>query len=434
MSKPKILIISHNPLSDSQSNGKTITSLLSNFPKESLAQLYFTMDTPDFTICNNFFRITDLDVLKNFFLINNNIGDKISEEFSKSIKKEKKNLHNNKIYNFVRKLFVLKVSFMTTIRDFIWNNSYYYSKKFENWLNEFNPDFIFFQSSNCCFAFEFVYKIAKKRNIKVIMQTTDDYLTYKKIALFFNYNVYKLRKAYKKVNEETILILPISEKMGLYYNRLYPNNYYTAMNSVIPNKDLTYKFNKKDIKILYAGNLGLNRDKTIYKLAKIINDLDDKKISIEVYSIEKPSDKILKKINSFDCCKYLGSLNKEQLEKKRNEADILLHVEAFDKANKHLTRYSISTKIPELMNSGRVILAIGPSDIASIEYLQKTNSAFIINSTDYNKMYEQFIKFLNSNKLKKYVKNGGKFVKQNHDMNQIQKYIEKIIMDNYSEK
>ena len=434
MNKPKILIVSHNPLSDTQSNGKTIASLLSNFPKESLAQLYFTMDTPDFTICNNFFRITDLDVLKNFFLLNNDIGSNVSEQYSRSIKNEKKTLHKNKIYNFIRKLFVLKVSFMTTIRDFIWNNSYYYSKKFEAWLDDFNPDFIFFQSSNCCFAFDFVYKIAKKRNIKIIMQTTDDYLSYKKIGLFFNYNVYKLRKVYKKVNSETILILPISDKMKKYYNKLYPNVYYTAMNSVVPNQNIKYKFDKHNIKILYAGNLGLNRYKTIYNLAKIINDLTDKNISIEVYSIEKPSDRILNKINRFECCKYLGSLNKEQLEEKRNAADVLLHVEAFDSNNKHLTRYSISTKIPELMNSGRVILAVGPNDIASIEYLQKTNSAFIINSNNYHKMHEQFIEFLSSNKLKKYVKNGEKFVKQNHDMNQIQKYIEKVITENYNEK
>lgn len=433
MNKPKILIVSHNPLSDTQSNGKTIASLLSNFPKESLAQLYFTMDTPDFTICDNFFRITDLDILKNFFLLNNNIGCTVSKQYSKSIKKEKNTLHKNKIYNFIRNLFVLKVSFMTTIRDFIWNNSYYYSEKFENWLNEFNPDFIFFQSSNCRFAFDFVYKIAKKRNIKVIMQTTDDYLSYRKIGLFFNYNVYKLRKAYKKINEETILILPISEKMKNYYSKMYPNNYYPAMNSVTPNSKSEFKFNKDNIRILYAGNLGLNRHKTIYNLARIVNDLPNKKISIEVYSIEKPSNKILKKINSFECCKYLGSLNKEQLEAKRKESDILLHVEAFDSSNKHLTRYSISTKIPELMNSNRVILAIGPKDIASIEYLKKTNSGFVINNNNYKKMREQFINFLNTKNLDKYVKNGEKYVKKNHDMKEIQKHIEQIIMENYNE-
>ena len=237
---PKILIVSHNPLSDTQSNGKTITSLLSFCPKESLAQLYFTMDTPDFTICDRFFRISDLDILKNFFMIKKDVGTVITKEYSKKIKGEKEHLHHNFFYSFIRKLFVSKISIMTTLRDYIWKNSEYYSKSFEKWLEEINPDIIFFQSSNCCFAFEFVYEICKKKNIKVIMQTTDDYLSYKKFGLFFNLNVYKLRKCYQKLNQETILILPISKKMELYYQKHFPNQYYVAMNSVVPMEEITF--------------------------------------------------------------------------------------------------------------------------------------------------------------------------------------------------
>ena len=36
---PKVLILSHNPLSKNQSNGKTIYSMLKYIPKENLAQV-----------------------------------------------------------------------------------------------------------------------------------------------------------------------------------------------------------------------------------------------------------------------------------------------------------------------------------------------------------------------------------------------------------
>ncbi len=430
---PKILIVSHNPLSDTQSNGKTITSLLSFCPKESLAQLYFTMDTPDFTICDRFFRISDLDILKNFFMIKKDVGTVITKEYSKKIKGEKEHLHHNFFYSFIRKLFVSKISIMTTLRDYIWKNSEYYSKSFEKWLEEINPDIIFFQSSNCCFAFEFVYEICKKKNIKVIMQTTDDYLSYKKFGLFFNLNVYKLRKCYQKLNQETILILPISKKMELYYQKHFPNQYYVAMNSVVPMEEITFTPFKNNIKILYAGNLGLNRFQVLHLLAKAIDSLNRKDIFIEIYSIEKPNQKVIDQLNFFDCCRYCGSLDKNALLKKRAESDILLHVESFDKKNRHLTQYSISTKIPELMNSNKPILAIGPKEVASIEYLKDCRCAYIIDSNRLEEITKQIKKFLSISNFQEYLVNAHHAVAENHDIKKVQSFVRKVI-SNYEKK
>ncbi len=433
--EPKILIVSHNPLSDTQSNGKTITSLLSMFPKASLAQLYFTMDTPDFTICDNFFRITDLDILKNFFILNKDVGNVITSDYSKSISLEKSKLHSNIFYSLIRKMFMSKISIMTTIRDFVWRNSEYYSHKFEKWLDNFNPDIIFFQSSNCCFAFNFVYDICQKRNIKLIMQTTDDYLSYRNFGVFFNLNVYNLRRAYKKINSKTILILPISKKMEEYYKKYFNNNYFVTMNSVKLNNPLTkdeFKFGDK-INILYAGNLGLNRWSIIYKLAAAINELNQN-ISIEVYSIEKPSKKILNKLNYYDCCKYKGSLDKKALELKRQQSDIFLHVESFDYINSHLTKYSISTKIPELMNLNKPILAIGPKNVASIEYLKENNSAWVINSNKKNEIKNSLQEFLAKKDYSYLIKNAQEVVKNNHNIKNVQDYLRKVIIDYYEKK
>ena len=60
------------------------------------------------------------------------------------------------------------------------------------------------------------------------------------------------------------------------------------------------------------------------------------------------------------------------------ETDVLVHVESFDAYCKAKTSLSISTKIPEYLSSKRLILAIGPDDIASMEYLK--NVAYCINS------------------------------------------------------
>ena len=61
----------------------------------------------------------------------------------------------------------------------------------------------------------------------------------------------------------------------------------------------------------------------------------------------------------------------------QNNADVLIHAEAFDRYNKSLVRCAISTKIMDYLSVGRCILAIGPSDISSIEYLSDYDLALI---------------------------------------------------------
>ena len=64
----KVLVISHNCFSTSQSMGKTLTGLFSAFDKENLCQLYLYPSYPNIDMCNSSFRITDVEVLKNLFI------------------------------------------------------------------------------------------------------------------------------------------------------------------------------------------------------------------------------------------------------------------------------------------------------------------------------------------------------------------------------
>ena len=65
---------------------------------------------------------------------------------------------------------------------------------------------------------------------------------------------------------------------------------------------------------------------------------------------------------------------------------MLVHVESFDNKSRQLTKLSISTKIPEYLATGKPIIAIGPREVASLEYL-KDCSLWITNKNDiYNKI------------------------------------------------
>jgi hypothetical protein len=66
--KLRPLIISNNPFSKTSNNGKTLESIFDNQNFINISQLYFTSyQNPDYSFCDNYFRITDKDVLKNIY-------------------------------------------------------------------------------------------------------------------------------------------------------------------------------------------------------------------------------------------------------------------------------------------------------------------------------------------------------------------------------
>ena len=63
---PKVLVISNNCFSKTDSNGRTLAGFFYDYPKDKLAQFYIQNATPDFEVCNNYFRVTDSEALSSF--------------------------------------------------------------------------------------------------------------------------------------------------------------------------------------------------------------------------------------------------------------------------------------------------------------------------------------------------------------------------------
>ena len=63
MANERVLIVSHNCLSTSGSNGRTLLNYLKGWQKDKTAQLYIHPEMPDFSLCNRFFCLTDSSVI-----------------------------------------------------------------------------------------------------------------------------------------------------------------------------------------------------------------------------------------------------------------------------------------------------------------------------------------------------------------------------------
>ena len=79
---------------------------------------------------------------------------------------------------------------------------------------------------------------------------------------------------------------------------------------------------------------------------------------------------------------YKGRQDYSFIKEQLAQADIVLHVESFENSQILKTKYSFSTKIIDGLQSGSVLLAIGPKEVASIRYIQKIPGTYVISDIE----------------------------------------------------
>lgn len=419
-----VLVISHNSFSKVFNNGKTLEAIFAQYSKANLAQLFFSQnEEPDFDFCSNFFKITDLDVLKNSFL--NNSGGAL--ETKNSNYTENRNTENRNTENkFVNTL--KQKSSLNFFRDILWASNNWKIDKLYSWIEDFNPTIIFFMGGNLKFSHRIALHIRKKYNIPLVVFFTDDYLLYPlSLNLIDKLQKFLLLKTYKKTINASSLRFVIGDEMAREYTAFFGKEFIPIMNSV-EIKDIPNNKNKEStlrkVVIRYFGGLHLDRWKMLCRLGKIINDINKAKetsISLEVFSASQLSIEMSKAFANSSIL-YKGKVFGEDLKNMMSNSDFLIHVESDDQYYRSLTRLSVSTKIPEYLITGIPTIGYGPSEVASIKLLSDNNLGFVIDAklSDDEIKKELLTIIFNSNSTNILI-NAREFVKEKFDKNKTSK-------------
>lgn len=396
---PKILIISHNCISERTNNGKTIYSIFRDWPQENISQIFFRNEYPDSASNFNFFRITDLDLLKDWIPF-------CKESSGLEIK--------NKFYS--KKTFsvnpVNKNSLLFFLRDIYWNIFKKNNEKLDNWIKNQSPEYVFFVASNNTFSYNFTLNIIKNFNLKLISFFTDDYIMpVKKPRFIQEIHRIKMESKFKQLIGLSNVRIAIGEIMAKEYFNRYNLKFNFTMN--LPeefNFDQNIEY-LKPIKIVYVGNLGLKRWISILEITKQICLLNKNYLicTMDIYSLENPDENFIKTIESYDNINFLGKLNSQiEVNSVLSEAQVVIHSESFDPKMIEITRLSISTKISEYLSMGKCIFAYGPSNVGSMRFLFDNNLGLCC--FDSKNLYTSLSKLLNnSNLMTKYSIEGKRY-------------------------
>lgn len=363
---PKILVVCNNSFSSTRNMGKTLESLFLDYPCDLLYQLYFYPELPDTNVCKQYYRITDNDILKRREGICLSLGDGLpSTTISENQVSYSRFVNAFKNFDLVR-----------LMRELIWVFGRWNTKGLVEWIGKIKPDVVFFCAGDSLFGYRITKAIKGKYSPVLVTFITDDYiLPRKKISPFWWIRRNLVFNRMRDMVKESKILITISDKMRKKYEEIFNKSSIVAMN--ISGSKLEVDVGKgSDEKVIfiYAGGVHFKRYKTLRLLAMAIQkyNMSNKrnKAELRIYSNQKIEDKILRKIVVEGASSFEGSLSSEELKVALNKCSFPVHVESFDKHAIECTRLSVSTKIPEYLSLGKPIVAIGPSEVASMEFLK----------------------------------------------------------------
>ena len=401
---PKVLVVSHNCFSKSGSNGRTLANFFLNWPKESLAQFYISNEIPDSDVCNNFFRITDINALKALF--KSNKSNNISNEYSK-LSKDK-----NEVFQRVYAKHKKRRSYNYIARNFVWDSKRWMSKEYTNWIDDFDPDMVVIQLGDYSFMLRIALEIAEKRGIPLIIYNSEDYYFKDKKSLSPLYNFY--RYDYKRQVQKLISYASCSIYNSKMLQQTYQNEFKHDSIVIMTSSDIKPLKNKKmnaPLTVSYLGSLGVGRHEPLIELAKALHEADPD-IYLDIYG-NMPNIEVEKMLINSTGIRLKGFVPYDQVVQVIRTSDILVHAENFSDFFKSDLKHAFSTKIADYLSSGSCFLYYGSDNLASTQYLLAHECACVI--TEKEDLSKKIRIVLDINTRKNIVKKAMEIALKNHN-------------------
>lgn len=420
MNNKRILIISHNPINDFDNMGRTIGNIFSDFPDNSIGQLFFIKQDIKSQNCSNFFNIDDISILKSIIARNKQTGIKI----------------NQKEYSFKDQTAIEKSSFRygkkkTALtyfaRNIMWKWGKWNTKELKKWLKENHFNCIFYFAGDYTFSMDIALKLSKELKVPLYIYFSDEYYRYIKGSnLLENFYKFFYRRKFKEMMRACSKYFCISDEMEKYYKEIFQKQGIVIMNSsklqMLPDKTKT-----ENLVMSYIGNLEYDRWRSILKIGNVIEDInkrESKKIELNIYSGEE-DDEIINKLKEHKFINYKGYIKPELIEGTIQNSDILLHTEDFNPINIGKVKYSISTKIPDSLASGRILLIYAPQEIACTKYVKENDVGVVAHNNV--ELENKLIDILNDKiDIASIIKNANSLVEKRHRSQNIYKILKTI--------
>ncbi len=371
MSFPRILLVAAEPYR-SDSTSRYLATFFGGWDEEKIAQIY-TVDTlPSEGFCRRYFRITDMEMIRGLFK-KEPVGGRVAvcEKERQPTKKEKK---NSRFFAFFKRFNSHPT--MLYFRSRLWKRRRWDTEEFRRFVDEFDPEIIFFPMGRNLFDAEIALSLAQEKNIPLITFLPDDYY-YRYKSDFSPFSCLYRRRLFRLLDRllhASAYNVTVCDKMTKQYEKAFGVSCFAMYFSSSITCDGTEE--RDPYRFAFLGSPGYGRWRTLLLLGNALQRIS-KDLYIDVYAKPHDSEKYEKALRACPAIRLHDAVPYEEVVRVMKSSAFVLHVEDFRESSRRETRYSLSTKISDCLACGALPVAIGPSDVGSIDYLLKSGAAFV---------------------------------------------------------
>ena len=413
---PRVLIVNAQSIYKKNATGITLQSIWSEWDADCLLEIYsdpMVMDESNHkfkSYCispNNVIRLARGRVAQS---INSNIKATNTQQRS-----------NNKIKSYLRQFAVCELDSLAVKLD----------ESTLEAIRVFQPQAIYTLGASVSIL-RLVNKLSVQLNIPVIMHFMDNWAEHIQWEDNPLLSLYKssLKKKMLACIKRCKLVVTISSSMAEAYHEKFQKETLVLMNTVDISrfKGLTSK-DTGVIHFVYAGGLHLDRWKALREIALSIQQTNGKGI-LDIFTSKDNIELYRSGFETLPVAFY-EAVPHERIDEVYQKADVLVHTEIESENLKGFFKYSISTKIPEYLATGKPILFYGPRDMKLFEYLLQNQVALTAGTKE--ELYECVKRLRSEENFTEMCENAQCLAEKNHCASKNQKElhdaIETVVLD-----
>lgn len=250
---------------------------------------------------------------------------------------------------------------------------------------EFAPDVVYFRPVDSEMLFDLTHKILTKLDQPLVLHMMDDWLMRTKAEHPEKFA--KFEHDFRRLVKRADTLLSIGAAMSAAYALRYGGEWIPLANGVdlasYPKKEArAYKqlTRQSPFVIRYMGGLAEDMGYASVKdIAQAVAQLQiEHPVRLEIFTMDWYRAKAEAELACFPGVTVSGLVSLDKYEKTLCEADALLIAYNFDEKSLAYVRYSLANKLPECFASGVPLLAYGPTEVATIEYLEDSQAAVVV--------------------------------------------------------
>lgn len=418
--KIRILIITYLPWREDNSIGNSYSNIFRDTDKDKyeFAHIYIRDGMPQNNLCHEYYHISEKKLMKRFFGKKTDVGRYLHlDKCEDQPKDEFSNLYN--------KARILRWEIFFLFRDIIGKSKSWNNEAFDKFLDDFHPDIVFGTLPTGYLITNLMLYVKQHCKIPLVTYPWDDYysLNHSNLSPVFWIRKFIGRHNMRKVASESSFMYVITNLMQDEYTRIFKKECKLLFKGhVFEEGHVIDTKIHMPINVVYMGNIGGGRWKTLADLAMGIKTVNSKygrtMIMLNVYTLSPKNSEINNALNIEGASRLNESVPNDKVAETMSGADILVHAEPYKKSEYQFYRASFSTKLVDYFYRGKAILSLGGMT-ASTDYLIRNDATIYVQKVNIVSKLKEIV--ANPDILAEYAQKSWNCGVRNHQIKDIQK-------------